>query len=397
MKEIICQGVAEEQRDCICHDTSPTKLSTTPQTVGATDGESCYDFLPAKEGKCSERVAWGSCSEAWMSEKFYCAVSCNLCDQQLSKNYACLPDFEDCQKSCGGEDNIQEFACFRQLKKSECVCSIEMQVKSASTSIFGSSGDCVDYLPSDEGTCANRLAWGSCKESWMREKNYCQKTCGFCKTSENTLKGDDTQLSVGLSRSSAGGSISVPIDFQNGGAYKNPTNTFQRASILQVLTFQDEKLTPTASSSSPSSNTQNIRQQFLDAHNEIRKAHCTRQLVWSAQLASEAEKLSKKCLGNTKYQNQYGENVYVSTSNNVDAAEALQNWYRASGSIRDYNNLPSDNDYYNSLYQVLWRQSSSVGCAIATQCGNTVVLCFYNPPAISNDWTKLYVNVDPPC
>eukprot|EP01025_Chloroclados_australasicus_P047173 TRINITY_DN5241_c1_g1_i2.p3 TRINITY_DN5241_c1_g1~~TRINITY_DN5241_c1_g1_i2.p3 ORF type:complete len:410 (+),score=38.45 TRINITY_DN5241_c1_g1_i2:178-1407(+) len=198
IQQVMCYGLEPNERECVCVDPlqqlglanvpvqddllPATKNQNTPNIIPE---QNCYEFLPSKEGTCADRVRWNSCGEFWISEKFYCAISCGLCDEPLTQQYNCLPHFERCLQECGREDNIQEFACFREEEKFECVCS---QANDLGRSVQGAVSErCSDFLPENEGTCAQRKEWGSCKEGWMREKNYCALTCGFCELPAGTV------------------------------------------------------------------------------------------------------------------------------------------------------------------------------------------------------------------
>eukprot|EP01026_Neomeris_dumetosa_P072647 TRINITY_DN7403_c0_g1_i3.p1 TRINITY_DN7403_c0_g1~~TRINITY_DN7403_c0_g1_i3.p1 ORF type:complete len:633 (-),score=91.76 TRINITY_DN7403_c0_g1_i3:446-2257(-) len=410
IQEIKCYGLDKDARECVCKQPNfPDIFSTKPPNTGTMsvpivasnpqqldNGQvegSCYDFLPRKEGTCADRVEWGSCSESWMSEKFYCAISCEMCDDALSARYDCLPEFEACYEQCDGVDNIQEFACFRELQKSECDCSKEVKRLSAGEDDFVIE-ECSDFLPAKEGTCQQRKEWGSCSEGWMIENNYCALTCGYCAPTQGKV-GEEEEYIPDLGRSvlyPLQGSSSTskdPNTVEAPIAIQDPTQSpSSGASIIGVLTYDMDTFSVFTGTSK--------ERDFLQAHNAVRKAHCIPDLKWSYQLALEAQLWSDKCILSRDPISEFGQNLYYSFfSGKPSADDIVAYWYEEAEPI-NYKNLPPISKETTTLYQLLWAETTSVGCGI-TECGKdlTVVVCAYDPRG--NDPKTLLQNIQGPC
>eukprot|EP01023_Acetabularia_acetabulum_P011774 TRINITY_DN15487_c0_g1_i2.p1 TRINITY_DN15487_c0_g1~~TRINITY_DN15487_c0_g1_i2.p1 ORF type:complete len:622 (-),score=58.55 TRINITY_DN15487_c0_g1_i2:256-2121(-) len=196
----------KKQCSAIClKQGSPTKI-VTPQVTCEPEGMNsmgfscdckiedlqvknsdikCYNHLPESEGTCDDRQFWGSCEEWWMRSKYFCAETCNFCEWGAKQDYDCYEEYQNCQQRCAGsEENIQEFACYTDLNKNDCICKPGVNIVNNPSPFLGAvelpKEECYDSLPAKEGTCEQRVSWGSCKEYWMQENNYCARSCGYC-------------------------------------------------------------------------------------------------------------------------------------------------------------------------------------------------------------------------
>eukprot|EP01025_Chloroclados_australasicus_P029624 TRINITY_DN2961_c0_g1_i6.p1 TRINITY_DN2961_c0_g1~~TRINITY_DN2961_c0_g1_i6.p1 ORF type:complete len:651 (-),score=82.01 TRINITY_DN2961_c0_g1_i6:1184-2980(-) len=409
LDEVVCYGVPEEERVCVCKDaplrdtlpTAPAIASTavpvTPSDTAASEqltssvieGD-CYDFLPESEGTCRDRIEWNSCGESWMSEKFYCAISCGFCDEPLSQQHDCLSDFQDCLEQCGSDADIQEFACFRIEKKSECTCAREVKrVSSAQQDI--PTDNCFDFIPENEGTCEQRKEWGSCTEEWMAEKNYCALTCGFCEPTQEVAQTAVAKSPLDLSRD-----IAVPSQVPSP---KDPTGTLAGPATAQNADLSDQVLTVINSADTGSLfsafTSADAEAEFLEAHNAIREAHCTPQLEWSSNLELEAQLWAERCVQNLDPASTYGQNLFYYRGFEATPQEIVQQWYQASDTV-NYNDLPALSQDTSTLYQLLWESTTTVGCG-SHECvdGMKVVVCAYDPKG--NVQSQEQDNVRGPC
>lgn len=104
---------------------------------------------------------------------------------------------------------------------------------------------------------------------------------------------------------------------------------------------------------------------------------------WSSKVASAAQdKVSNyNCNGGTTLSNDdYGYTVYVGTGG---VAGAVASWYNGVN-FYDFNN-PQINSDDRDFIQLVWVQSTSVGCAKRSCGSNTVYLCQYYLPGVYND------------
>lgn len=116
---------------------------------------------------------------------------------------------------------------------------------------------------------------------------------------------------------------------------------------------------------------------ILDAHNKKRALHHADKLSWNKDVYNYAQAYADKydCSGQLVHSGgKYGENLAVGYSDGVSALDA---WYSEE---KGYN---YDSNTYNHFTQVVWKDTTQVGCAIKDCSSNNwghYVICSYNPP-----------------
>jgi len=124
--------------------------------------------------------------------------------------------------------------------------------------------------------------------------------------------------------------------------------------------------------------------QYLNAHNEYREAFNAPKLAWSEDLADKAYEWANTCQfehsGGHLMTELYGENLAAGAGTFTPAAAVKL----FAADISKYN---PEHPSYNQFTQLVWKSSTSVGCAVA-QCDNLVAekwgmasyhVCLYNP------------------
>jgi pathogenesis-related protein 1 len=123
--------------------------------------------------------------------------------------------------------------------------------------------------------------------------------------------------------------------------------------------------------------------EYLWAHNSIRAQYNAPMLTWSDDLAAAAQSWADGC--NFEHSDgalsdePYGENIAAATG--------------SFGIISAVESFAGDKDpnppTFTDFTQLIWQNTTSVGCAYKTQCGNifpassgkaTIHVCLYNPP-----------------
>ncbi|TDH66503.1 hypothetical protein CCR75_007014 [Bremia lactucae] len=139
---------------------------------------------------------------------------------------------------------------------------------------------------------------------------------------------------------------------------------------------------------------------WLDRHNYFRttglpwSASNMRRIGWDAGLASKAASTATTCSATTDK----GVNVYLASSNDATSAidDAIEDWV-VETAFSTLNVMPQPGfsgldvgvGYYNSYSQVVWAETTSVGCASATCSDGILVVCEYSP-AGNNENSRWY-------
>ena len=122
-------------------------------------------------------------------------------------------------------------------------------------------------------------------------------------------------------------------------------------------------------------------QQFIDAHNQHRAKHCAAPLTWSIKLAVVAEGWAKSLKdAGCKFEhskNPYGENLAAGTTGTLPPDAVVDMWY---DEVAKY---PFPNGGFSMatghFTQVVWRNTTEVGCGVAQCNGMDIWVCNYNP------------------
>jgi pathogenesis-related protein 1 len=132
----------------------------------------------------------------------------------------------------------------------------------------------------------------------------------------------------------------------------------------------------------------NEEQAVLSYHNQVRASVGVAPLNWSAQLAQHAANWATKlaaqgcAMGHSEDSN-YGENIFMRSSTqdpNHDAVvEAAKAWdsekINYSGEALNKANWSQSGHYT----QMVWRDTSELGCAKVACANDLIVVCNYNP------------------
>lgn len=116
-------------------------------------------------------------------------------------------------------------------------------------------------------------------------------------------------------------------------------------------------------------------QTILDMHNRLRASQGIRPLQYNANInafaQNRAEQLSLVCQLNHDGAAPYGENLALISGSSPDVATI-------ASLVQAWINEPLDTP--NHVTQMLWSDTTELGCAVSLGCGNTFLVCNYNPP-----------------
>jgi pathogenesis-related protein 1 len=124
--------------------------------------------------------------------------------------------------------------------------------------------------------------------------------------------------------------------------------------------------------------------EMLAAHNEVRRKAGTPPLKWSNKLAARADEWAKTLAstGASKMQGIPGQNIgYTGPPGHAKAADVVAAWAAEVTNYDHEKNACVDPKLRCNHYtQVVWRNSSHLGCAVAQDAQRDIWVCDYDPP-----------------
>ena len=135
---------------------------------------------------------------------------------------------------------------------------------------------------------------------------------------------------------------------------------------------------------------------IVDRHNQIRaevyrlrdEVYSDATISWDDTVGDSAQDYANELAANGKFEHEagigYGENLFAS-SYAADYSDAIDAWYGEKAYYHYDTNDCDDGQTCGHYTQMIWRDSTSVGCGKATFTtgqynGWTVIVCRYNPP-----------------
>lgn len=121
----------------------------------------------------------------------------------------------------------------------------------------------------------------------------------------------------------------------------------------------------------------------LEAHNRVRALHCAAPLTWSEPLAADAQAWAERlrdegCQMRHDTQTKQGENLaWFSPEGRMTAAATTEAWY-AEVEAFDFDN-PGFSRHTGHFTQVVWTDTTEVGCGVVSCNGGDLFVCRYNP------------------
>lgn len=121
---------------------------------------------------------------------------------------------------------------------------------------------------------------------------------------------------------------------------------------------------------------------FLFGHNRVREEHCAPPLVWSAEVARQAQRWADSLAANgcpLKHSGVYGENLVRGTVGvDEDPEKIVDLWYREVSAYDFARGGFSEKTGH--FTQVVWSDTQRLGCGTSTCQGKRIWVCNYDPP-----------------
>ena len=143
-----------------------------------------------------------------------------------------------------------------------------------------------------------------------------------------------------------------------------------------------------------------VMQEALAAHNELRDRHCVPPLQWSAELARTAQNWADRCVWEHSSAD-LGENLWKGTAGGWSTTEQVRDWYGEIASYDFETGESADGQAVGHFTQVVWRETTHVGCGSAMCDGEEMLVCNYAPRGnfsmMGQEAETYRRNVPPPC
>ena len=123
---------------------------------------------------------------------------------------------------------------------------------------------------------------------------------------------------------------------------------------------------------------------LVAAHNKYRAEVSVPPLTWSAEVAASAQAWAEDMASSGKFRHsgsRYGENIWAGTANAYSLDEMVTSWGDEKANFEYGTSSNSRNGGVVGHYtQIIWRNSTQVGCGLASGGGTDYFVCQYNPP-----------------
>lgn len=125
-------------------------------------------------------------------------------------------------------------------------------------------------------------------------------------------------------------------------------------------------------------------EEILNSHNRYRAEVGVPPLQWSEDLAASAQKWADKLAQTGAWEHsQAGENLAQGSIGVYSVTQLVDIWGSEKKSFRNgtFPDVSSTGSWKDVGHytQVIWRNTTEVGCGLASGNGNDVLVCHYNP------------------
>eukprot|EP01024_Parvocaulis_polyphysoides_P006947 TRINITY_DN1205_c0_g3_i1.p1 TRINITY_DN1205_c0_g3~~TRINITY_DN1205_c0_g3_i1.p1 ORF type:complete len:350 (-),score=44.10 TRINITY_DN1205_c0_g3_i1:1838-2746(-) len=134
----------------------------------------CYDVTPPGHWTCKQQKDFGKCDRAWMTEGKFCQKTCGKCSKPYTQR--------DTTSHCLDVPPPGHWTCQQQKEFGKCNCYWMKQGNYCQKTCDAcpKKNTCTDIPPDNIYSCSDQKAFGKCQAKWMTEHGYCKATCGQC-------------------------------------------------------------------------------------------------------------------------------------------------------------------------------------------------------------------------
>ncbi len=125
---------------------------------------------------------------------------------------------------------------------------------------------------------------------------------------------------------------------------------------------------------------------MLHLQNQLRARHQLAPLHWSDDLAQKAQQWADRLLATGEFRHdpsRHGQNLFAVSNGNATAEFVFNAWASEASSYNYETNTCSD--VCGHYTQIVWRDTTEIGCAVARDSRREVWVCDYNPPGNINN------------
>lgn len=161
------------------------------------------------------------------------------------------------------------------------------------------------------------------------------------------------------------------------------------AALTGCVTVPQETSTSQPSDSPTSPVNGAISAPLLETHNRYRLEVGVPQLAWSESLAAASQTWADRLATSNTFEHSqssgYGENLWRGTAGAFSLTEMVEAWGDEQEYFipnRSFPDLSTTGNWADVGHytQIVWRDTTEVGCGLATANGQDVLVCRYAPP-----------------
>lgn len=123
---------------------------------------------------------------------------------------------------------------------------------------------------------------------------------------------------------------------------------------------------------------------MLKAHNHVRSRVGAPPLRWSDKLAAVAQQWADHLLSSGRFMHRpkphYGENLFEIQGASASPTQVVADWAAEAGDYDAARNTCHSGAVCGHYTQIVWRNTTHVGCGVARRRGREVWVCNYDPP-----------------